>query len=213
MPSISTLDSGSRCKRLLRSVALLFALAVSTPALLAQEWDHLNGRDKVHDPTGTWIVTGGNEQFILITFDKGGTMTQDIQGESAFDPASVNPPKLFGDVITSPQHGVWQKTGWNTFAVTLVAVEGENDAQQQIVKFFRFDKVQYTGKLSESGDQMDLTLVFSAYDAKGNQIIAPNTPTNPPQSLKGARLPLEILPHTGTILPVPVVSPTPAALP
>jgi hypothetical protein len=32
-----------------------------------------------------------------------------------------------------------------------------------------------------------------------------------PINFKGVRVPLEILPHTGTTLPVPVVSPTPAA--
>jgi len=175
--------------------------------LQAQDWDQINGRDKVHDPTGAWLITAGGDQFTIITFHRGGTVTEDIQGESAFDPASVNPPKPLGDIQTLPQHGVWQKTGWKTFAATLVTIQAENDAQHFIAIFFRFDKVQYTGKLSESGDQMDLTLVFSAYDINGNQIIAPT----PPLNFKGVRVPLEILPHTGTTLPVPVVSPTPAA--
>jgi hypothetical protein len=99
------------------------------------------------------------------------------------------------------------KTGWKTFAATLVAIQAGLDAEHFTSNFFRFDKLQYTGKLSESGDQVDLTLVFSAYDVNGNQIIAPNPPVN----FKGVRVPLEILPHTGTTLPVPVVSPTPAA--
>jgi len=137
----------------------------------------------------------------------GGTVTEDIQGESAFDPASVNPPTLFGDVQTSPQHGVSQKTGWKTFVATLVAIESEVDAKDFINKFFRFDKLQYTGKLTESGDQMNLTLVGSNYDENGSQIQAPDAPIN----LKGVCVPLEILPQTGTTLPVPVVSPAPAA--
>jgi hypothetical protein len=93
----------------------------------------------------------------------GGTVTEDFQGESAFDPASVNPPTPPGDIQTSPQHGVWQKTDWKTFAATLVAIQAENDAEHFISRFFRFDKLQFAGKLSESGDQIDLTLVFSHY--------------------------------------------------
>jgi hypothetical protein len=134
-------------------------------------------------------------------------VTEDIQGESAFDPAAVNPPQSPNNVQTSPQHGVWQKTGWKTFVATLVAIEAGVDASKGLSELFRFDKVQYTGKLSESGDQIDLTLVFSAYDINGNQIVGPA----PPLNFKGVRVPLEILPHTGTTLPVPVVSPTPKA--
>ena len=102
MPSFATLHDRGGGKRLLRLLALLVALAVSTPLLLAQEWDHdhLNGRDKVHDPTGAWLITAGNEQFSLITFHSGGTVTEDIQGESGFDPASVNPPTPPGDIQT-----------------------------------------------------------------------------------------------------------------
>lgn len=214
MLSLFRLDNCRSSKTSIRLLAFSMVLAVAAPTLFAQEWDHwdhLNGRDKVHDPTGAWIITAGGAQFNLITFHKGGTVSQDIQGESAFDPGSVNPPTRLGDVITSPQHGVWQKTGWNTFAATFVAIEAENDAQNQTTIFFRFDKGQYTGKLSESGDQMDLTVQFSAYDMKGNQIIAPDPVENPPINFKGVRVPLEILPHTGTTLPVPVVSPTPAA--
>jgi hypothetical protein len=194
-------------KMLTVTSVLLLALASAAPLLKAQDWDQINGRDKVHDPTGAWLLTAGGDQFTLITFHRGGTVTQDVQGESAFDPASVNPPTPPGNIQTSPQHGVWQKTGWKTFAATLVAIQAGNDAEHFISTFFRFDKAQYTGKLSESGDQIDLTLVFSAYDVNGNQIIAPT----PPLNFKGVRVPLEILPHTGTTLPVPVVSPTPAA--
>jgi hypothetical protein len=200
-------DNRNCGKRLTVTSVLLLALASAAPLLKAQDWDQINGRDKVHDPTGAWLITAGGQQFSLITFHRGGTVTEDFQGESAFDPASVNPPTQPGDIQTSPQHGVWQKTGWKTFAATLVAIQAENDAEHFTSIFFRFDKLQLTGKLSESGDQMDVTFVFSAYDVNGNQIIAPN----PPLNFKGVRVPLEILPHTGTTLPVPVVSPTPAA--
>jgi len=195
------------CKMLAVTSVLFLAFAAFTPMLQAQDWDQINGRDKVHDPTGAWLITAGNEQFALITFHRGGTVTEDVQGESAFDPAAVNPPNPPFNVQTSPQHGVWQKTGWKTFAATLVAIQAGVDTSIEASTLFRFDKFQYTGKLSESGDQIDLTLVFSAYDVNGNQILGPL----PPLNFKGVRVPLEILPHTGTTLPVPVVSPTPAA--
>jgi hypothetical protein len=65
MPSFATLDDRRGGKRLLRLLALLLALAVSTPVLLAQEWDqdHLNGPHKVHDPTGAWIATVAESIF------------------------------------------------------------------------------------------------------------------------------------------------------
>jgi hypothetical protein len=146
-------DNHNRGKRLTVTSVLLLALASAAPLLKAQDWDQINGRDKVHDPTGAWLITAGNEQFSLITFHRGGTVTEDFQGESAFDPASVNPPTPPGDVQTSPQHGVWQKTGWKTFAATLVAIQAENDAQHFISTFFRFDKLQYTGKRVRRSDR------------------------------------------------------------
>ena len=193
-------------KMLTVTSVLLLALAVATPVLQAQDWDQIYGRDKVHDPTGAWLITAGNQQFSLITFQRGGTVVEDIQGESAFDPASVNPPTPPGDIQTSPQHGVWQKTGWKTFAATLVAIQAENDAKNFISKFFRFDKLQLTGRLSESGDQMDVTFFVTFFDAAGNKIGEDGSVT-----FKGVRVPLDILPHSADKLPVPVISPNPAA--
>lgn len=202
MPSFATLDDRRGGKRLLRVLALLLALAVSTPLLLAQEWDrdHLNGPHKVHDPTGAWIATVADQFFLLLTFEKGGTVHQDFQGESAFDPAAVNPPKTPFNVVTTPQHGVWQKIGWKAFAATLVAIEAGNDTSLSppAATFFRFDKYQYTGTLSESGDQMDLTLVVSIYNDHGQQ-----TGKQDEIKFKAARVPLEILPNTAITLPVP----------
>jgi hypothetical protein len=87
MPSFSTLDDRSGGKRLLWSLALLLALAVAAPVLHAQDWDHINGRDKVHDPTGAWLVRFHNSddpilqrECLLIVFHKGGTLTQNTQG-------------------------------------------------------------------------------------------------------------------------------------
>jgi hypothetical protein len=56
------------------------------------------------------------------------------------------------------------KEGWKTFAATLVAIQAENDAEHFISKFLRFDKLQLTGKLSESGDQMDVTFFVTFFD-------------------------------------------------
>ena len=158
MTSFSTLDDRNGGKRLLWLLALFLAVAVAPPVLQAQDWDQINGRDKVHDPTGAWLITAGGDQFTLITFHRGGTVTEDIQGEYAFDPASVNPPTPPGNIQTSAQHGVWQKTGRKTFAASLVAIEAGNDAKNFISVFFRFDKVQYTGKLSESAIRWTLPL-------------------------------------------------------
>src|ERR1700745_2405340 len=87
-------------KSLFQLLAVCLALGAVSQGLFSQDWDHLNGRDK-HDPTGAWLITAGGNQFTLITFHRGGTVTEDIQGESAFAPASVNPPKPPGNIQTS----------------------------------------------------------------------------------------------------------------
>jgi hypothetical protein len=97
----------------------------------------MNGRDKVHDPTGAWLVRFNNHDdpilnrnFFLIVFHKGGTLTQNTQGESGFDPSAVPLPlenkNSENNVISTPFSGVWQKTGWNTFAGTLLDIEYHN---------------------------------------------------------------------------------------
>ena len=46
---------------------------------LAQNDQGMNGRDKVHDPTGAWLVKDSLlGVFSLIDFDQGGTLTQNI---------------------------------------------------------------------------------------------------------------------------------------
>jgi hypothetical protein len=110
---------------LCRLLALLLAFAVAPPVLLAQEADHLNGRDKVCDPTGAWLIKSTGGAVFLMVFHKGGTFTGDRQGESAFDPSAVKPPNPPLNVIGTPLSGVWQKTGWNTFAATLLSLEYE----------------------------------------------------------------------------------------
>src|SRR5258708_5685294 len=94
---------------LCRLLALLLALAVAAPVLLAQEWDHERDKDREHrhanDPTGAWLIRNSEGQFILTVFHEGGTLTGDVQGESAFVPGS--PPPL--NIIVTPESGVWQK--------------------------------------------------------------------------------------------------------
>ena len=84
-----------RGKMLTVTSVLLLAFAVAAPVLRAQDWDQINGRDKVHDPTGVWFlrlpIDPLQREFLLIVFHQGGTLTGDFQGESAFDPSAVHP--------------------------------------------------------------------------------------------------------------------------
>jgi hypothetical protein len=207
MPPTSNFFNRWGGKRLGQLLALFVAFALVPPVLLAQDEDHINGRDKVHDPSGTWLIIGNvGPGFLLITFHKGGTLTEDFQGESAFDPAAVNPPTPNLNVITSPQHGVWQKTGWNTFATTLVDIEYQVQAKGN-APVFRFDKYQYTGKLSESGDKMTLDGLVTFFDPDGNQL----PPTEGvPFKINGVRIALEVLPNTSHTFPLPTPPPLPA---
>jgi hypothetical protein len=62
------------------------------------------------------------------------------------------------NVINSPESGVWQKTGWKTFAVTFLTMEYQVDTSSSDTvnaPAYHFDKVQYIGFLSESGDKME----------------------------------------------------------
>ena len=193
---------GSKC--LFRLLTLCLALGAVSQVLLAQDSDHLNGRDKVHDPTGAWLIRNDAEgsPFILSVFHKGGTFTGDTQGESAFDPAATNPPKPPSNVQETPESGVWQKTGWNTFAVTFLTIESQVDTRTSppTAPLFQFDKVQLTGVLNESGDRIELTAAISFYDSSGNQI---GDTIQVPTKGHGVRIPLEVLPNTSHTLPIP----------
>ena len=181
---------------LCRLLALLLALAVAPTAAFAQEWDHLNGWDKAHDPTGAWLIRNSEGQLILTVFHKGGTLTGDLQGESAFVPGA-KPPE---SVIISPESGVWQKTGWKTFAATFITME--YDANPPFA-LFEFDKIQFTGVLNKSGDQIELTALVTLFNANGTQ-----KGDSFPDKANGIRIPLEVLPNTAHSLPIP---PAPAA--
>ena len=56
MPSLSRLDEDLSGKSPNRPLALFVALVVAAPTLFAQEWDHINGRDEVHDPSSAWLI-------------------------------------------------------------------------------------------------------------------------------------------------------------
>ena len=64
-----------------------------------------------------------------------------------------------------------------------------------------------TGRLSESGDQMDVTFFVTFFDAAGSKIGEGGS-----VNFKGVRVPLDILPHSADTLPVPVISPSPQRL-
>jgi hypothetical protein len=204
----------------IRLLALILALAVAAPVLLAQESPRLTGRDK-HDPTGAWLLRTpftdpvGNKAFALAVFNRDGTFTQNIQGENAFDPAATTDPdpKNILNIITSPQSGVWQKTGQNAFAVTFLAMEYRIPIlpDKPGSPLFRFDKTQYAGTLTQAGDTMEITAVLTFFGEQGNQL-DPKKGTDP-ITITGVRIPLEILPSIPHSLPNPPPLPTPTPAP
>jgi hypothetical protein len=99
-------------KRLIRLLALLLALAVSTPVLLAEDQDHDRDRDHGPDLTGVWTQTyADNQHLALVTFNRDGTASFDSQGDIVFDPAQ------------SQAHGLWKQTGVRTFIATFKLLE------------------------------------------------------------------------------------------
>jgi hypothetical protein len=212
VPSVSNLYDYWGGKRLSQVLSLFVAIVLTPSMLLGEDEDHFNGRDKVHDPTGAWLVRFHfqndpvqHREFMLIVFHKGGTLTEDIQGESGFDPAAVplpsSDPNYGNNVISTPVSGVWQKTGWNTFAGTLLTIEYHNSVIPQNppdVLLLDFAKQQITGRLTESGDQMVLQFQVTPFNSDGQQ--NGDTRSFP---ANGVRIPLEILPHSSDTLPVP----------
>jgi hypothetical protein len=184
-----------------RPLALFLALAVAAPTLFAQESDHINGPDKNHDPTGAWLIRNDAEGsgFILTVFHKGGTLTGDFQGENAFDPSAVHPPKPPFNVQETPESGVWQKTGWNTFAVTFLTIESQVDPPDATL--YQFDKIQFVGFLYDSGNRMETTAATITNFDKNGAIIG--APFLVPTKAHGVRVPLEVLPFTSTTLSIP----------
>ena len=144
----------------------------------------------------------GQPALLVIDFHAGGTLTQDVQGEAAFDPSAVPLPptdkNYNNNVISSPQHGVWQKTGWNTFAATLLDIQyhvSTNPVPSSPVQ--QFGMLQYSCRLTGSGDTMEITGQETHYGPNGNQT------DNSPFKANGVRIPLTILPNTIQQLPIP----------
>jgi hypothetical protein len=191
--------------RLLLTLALFAPIALTPSMLQAQDSDHLNGRDKGRDPTGLWLLTTSilepnlEHAHIIIDFHAGGTLTYDVQGESAFDPAAVTDATSANNVISSPGHGVWQKTGWNTFAVTDLGIQYHVLTNPPASPVFQYGMLQYSGKLTGFGDTMELTGQATGYDANGNQT------GHVPFNANGARIPLTVLPNAIQQLPIPPV--------
>ena len=211
MPSASNLFDRWDGKRLSQLLALFVAIALTPSMLPAQEWDHINGRGKLHDPTGVWLlrlpIDAFKREFLLVVFHQGGTLAGDFQGESAFDPSAVplppGDPSYNNNVISSPSSGVWQKTGWNTFAGMFLDMEYHNAFNPALslppdLSVFQFGKLQFTGRLSPSGDAMTFNALLKRYNPQGE-----NTFDTVFSNATGTRIPLEILPKTSDTLPIP----------
>jgi hypothetical protein len=97
VPSVSNLYWAG--KRLSLPLSLLVAIALTPSMLLAQ----------VNDPTGAWPIRNDAEgsNFILTVFHKGGTLTGDVQGESAFLPGSPPPLNAYDRV---PKYSPYRTT-------------------------------------------------------------------------------------------------------
>lgn len=186
-------------KRLIRVLALLLAFAVAPPMLRAQ----------VLDPTGAWLIKWyfslgvPFEEGILVlnVFHQGGTLTGDVQGESAFDPHATIKPKSPLNVISSPQSGVWKAGPGNTFEATFWVIAYEVQTKPPGSPLFQLSKVHYTGSLIDP-DQMEFDVTINHYNSSGDEI---NIDLNSePLRARGVRIPLKGLPS-----PMPIPTPTP----
>jgi hypothetical protein len=172
MPSFATLTDRYGGQRLLRLLALLLALAVSTPVLFADDnRDHGRDRDRDHGPdlTGVWTQTYAEGGYlVLVTFHQDGTASFDLQGDIVFDP------------VQSHAHGLWKQTGYRTFIANFKLLEYNRDSSLYgtTLLLFRY-------KLYPSGDQYDATLFVRETLANGQM------PTYPRINAHGVRLVLE----------------------
>jgi hypothetical protein len=190
-------------KKLPWLLALLLPLAIAPQVLLAQ----------VPDPTGAWLIRTNIPTvatpaiFFLNVFHQGGTLTGDIQGESAFDPHATIKPKLPFNLIDSPQSGVWQKTGFHTFAATWLLIEYQDQTKPPAAPVFRFLKNQYTGRLNLAGNTMEFDGLVTFFGVDGNQQNPDGTPGTEgfPFKGNGIRIPLEIVPNSVHQLPIPPI--------
>jgi hypothetical protein len=199
----SNLKNCFHYKHLTWLLGLLLAVAVTPSMLHAEDWDHLNGRDKGRDPTGLWLLNtsilepNGEHAHMIIDFHAGGTLTFDVQGASSFDPAAVTDPANENNVISSPGHGLWQKTGWNTFGATSLGIQYHVVTNPPSAPVFQYGLLQFAGKLTRSGDTMEITGQETHYEANGNK------KNHGPFNANGVRIPLTLLPNTINPLPIP----------
>jgi hypothetical protein len=148
-----------RCggKTMIRLLALLLALVVTAPVLLAQDGNQGRDRDhgfgKLDDLTGVWTQTpvGGGHTF-LETFHQDGTELVDQQGAVLFDP------------VQSTMQGYWRKIGFRTFISSCLQLEYNHDKDQTL---YGTALVQCLYTLYPSGDQFNCRLVVTETLANG----------------------------------------------
>ena len=147
-------------------ICRLFALllVVTPTAVFAGERDNDRGKDQERghaiDPTGVWLQPIV-EQVILLTFNQDGTFLADFAGESAFVPNGTPPL----NTLTTPSHGVWQKTGATTFAATSFAIIYDDKGS-----FLALAKNVFSGVLTDS-NHLALTSVSSGqFNLNGDRI-------------------------------------------
>jgi hypothetical protein len=164
MPPLATLYDRRGGQRLFLLLALLLALAVSTPALLADEYF------LAKDLTGVWTQTyvESPNYLALVTFHRDGTADLDFQGDLVFNP------------VQSHSHGLWKETGYLTFIANFKLLDVNHDASLYgtTLLLFRY-------KLYPSGDQFDTTL-FIRETLTDGQVV-----NIPPLYAHGVRLVLE----------------------
>jgi hypothetical protein len=133
-------------------LALVLPLTVAPAAVFAGEQDRERDKNQGHanDPTGVWLQPIV-EQVILLTFNQDGTFLADFAGESAFVPNGTPPL----NTLTTPSHGVWQKTGATTFAATSFAIIYDDKGS-----FLALAKNVFSGVLTDS-NHLALTSVSS----------------------------------------------------
>ena len=130
-----------RCggKTLIRLLALLLALAVTAPVLLAEDGGQELGN--ANDLTGVWTQTYVDlGSLVLATFNEGGTASADQQGDIVFAP------------VQSHEHGLWRKTGPRTFIASFAVMEYN---REPVGSLFGTAILQARYTLYPSGDQYD----------------------------------------------------------
>jgi hypothetical protein len=124
MPSLATLDDRPGRKCLLQLLALILALAVSTPMLLANDGDHDRDADHGQDPAiGTWVV-----HVHLTNFTPAPpppfSLPFDFDNLAAIAEGGINigvaPPQGGGTSL-----GVWKNLGNRMYDTKLVTINAD----------------------------------------------------------------------------------------